>query len=202
MDQLDLIFKLCGMPTEEIWPGCSKLPFFNMITTKGSKRCLREAYKHWPEDALDLVDKLLTLDPSKRISAAEALDAEWFWKEPLPCKPSDIPAFQSASCHEFEAKKRRNDPKRFKGPGGQQLPHHNSNMYPPPPSNYTNGSKRSYGEMTSMGNRNNNNGPNWQPRPSHPPHNNYPPNSGPPPNRPNLPPGQRPPYHGNPNAGR
>ncbi|GKA51028.1 cyclin-dependent kinase C-2-like protein [Tanacetum coccineum] len=37
--------------------------------------------------ALELLEKMLTLDPDKRISAKDALDAEYFWIDPLPCDP-------------------------------------------------------------------------------------------------------------------
>lgn len=37
--------------------------------------------------ALELLEKMLVLDPSQRISAKDALDAEYFWTDPLPCDP-------------------------------------------------------------------------------------------------------------------
>jgi len=75
---------------------------------------------------LDLIDKLLTLDPKKRITASEALDSEYFWTNPLPCDPSDIPSFPTS--HEFQAKKRKQQMhmtgdalKRQRGPGGAPM---------------------------------------------------------------------------------
>ena len=34
--------------------------------------------------ALDLLDKLLTLDPSKRTDSTNALDHDFFWTDPMP----------------------------------------------------------------------------------------------------------------------
>jgi serine/threonine protein kinase len=47
-----------------------------------------------------LIDKLLTLDPKKRITASQALDSEYFWSHPLPSEPSSIPPFPPS--HEFQ----------------------------------------------------------------------------------------------------
>ena len=59
----------------------------------------------FPPEALDLVDRLLTMDPNKRISASEALDSDYFWTEPFPPEPSSLPKYPPS--HEFQAKKRR-----------------------------------------------------------------------------------------------
>lgn len=36
----------------------------------------------------DFLDKMLALDPKKRLSAEDALDHDWFWSDPLPTEPS------------------------------------------------------------------------------------------------------------------
>jgi serine/threonine protein kinase len=41
--------------------------------------------------ALDLLLRLLTLDPAKRISAPEALKHPYFSTFPLPCEPHELP---------------------------------------------------------------------------------------------------------------
>lgn len=124
IDQLEQIYKLCGTPTEENWPDAAKLPWYKSFKLpKVYKRSLKETFRHFPPDALDLVDKLLTLDPKKRITASEALDSEYFWCHPLPCEPSMIPSFPFSS-HEFQAKKRKQQQsqadaiKRQRGPSG------------------------------------------------------------------------------------
>eukprot|EP00271_Cylindrocystis_brebissonii_P001841 TRINITY_DN12144_c0_g1_i1.p1 TRINITY_DN12144_c0_g1~~TRINITY_DN12144_c0_g1_i1.p1 ORF type:complete len:333 (-),score=65.31 TRINITY_DN12144_c0_g1_i1:48-1046(-) len=88
IEQLNLIFNLCGSPDESIWPGVSKLPFFNQFKPERLlKRRLKETYKNFDKHALELVEKMLVLDPSKRISAKDALDADYFWVEPRPSEP-------------------------------------------------------------------------------------------------------------------
>jgi cyclin-dependent kinase 9 len=53
------------------------------------KRKLKERLGIYLKDTngIDLLDKLLTLDPKKRIDSDEALDHDFFWTDPLP---SDI----------------------------------------------------------------------------------------------------------------
>lgn len=41
-------------------------------------------------ETVDLLDKLLTLDPTRRITAVEALDHEWFWSDPMPADPKTL----------------------------------------------------------------------------------------------------------------
>ncbi|CAL5368588.1 unnamed protein product [Camellia sinensis] len=105
-EQLNKIFELCGSPDEIIWPGVSKIPWYNKFKpTRPMKRRVREVFRHFDRHALDLLEKMLTLDPSQRISAKDALDAEYFWTDPLPCDPRSLPKYESS--HEFQTKKKR-----------------------------------------------------------------------------------------------
>jgi serine/threonine protein kinase len=42
----------------------------------------------FPPHAIDLLEKLLQLDPAKRITAAEAMDHDYFWRVQT-CKPRE-----------------------------------------------------------------------------------------------------------------
>ncbi|EYU31006.1 hypothetical protein ABFS82_08G225800 [Erythranthe guttata] len=106
LEQLNKIFELCGSPDELIWPGVSKIPWYNKFKpARQMKKRIRELFRHFDRHALDLLDKMLVLDPSQRISAKDALDAEYFWSDPLPCDPKTLPKYESS--HEFQTKKKR-----------------------------------------------------------------------------------------------
>merc|ERR1719369_1460373 len=75
--QLTLIAQLCGAINEEVWPGVSRLDLFEKLEIpRGSKRRVKERLKPYVKDqyACDLIDKLLSLDPSKRLDADNALN--------------------------------------------------------------------------------------------------------------------------------
>lgn len=89
LDQIDKVFKLVGVPTEETWPDFEKLPsagIFRWKSTKGGPELLQRFPVNSPVggqtfldgNGLDLLTKLLTLDPAKRIGAAKALDHPYF----------------------------------------------------------------------------------------------------------------------------
>ncbi|KAL5663207.1 hypothetical protein ACJX0J_023315, partial [Zea mays] len=91
-EQLTKIFELCGTPDDTIWPGVTKMPWYNNFKPhRPLKRRVKDFFKHFDRHALDLLEKMLTLDPSQRISAKDALDAEYFWTDPLPCDPKSLP---------------------------------------------------------------------------------------------------------------
>ncbi|PSS26579.1 Cyclin-dependent kinase [Actinidia chinensis var. chinensis] len=105
-EQLNKIFELCGSPNEINWPGVSKIPWYNKFKpARQMNKHLREVFRNFDRHALDLLEKMLILDPSQRISAKDALDAEYFWTDPLPCDPKSLPKYESS--HEFQTKKKR-----------------------------------------------------------------------------------------------
>lgn len=102
IDQIDKIFKLLGTPNEQIWkayptlPNVKKVNFvkqpYNNLRSKfpatafGGRPALSEA-------GFDLLNKMLTYDPEKRITAEEALKHEWFKEVPLPKAKELMPTF-------------------------------------------------------------------------------------------------------------
>lgn len=105
MHQLELICRVCGTPNEENFPGISRAPGYKYLAQMQFPRQLRSVYRHLPPDALDLLERLLCLDPRRRIRAQEALRHPFFLNPPAPASPSRICPYDSL--HEYEVKKRR-----------------------------------------------------------------------------------------------
>ncbi|KAK8749713.1 hypothetical protein OTU49_015487, partial [Cherax quadricarinatus] len=108
--QLALITKLCGSITPDVWPSVENYELFNkMDLVKGQQRRVCERLKHYVRDsqALDLLDKLLTLDPSKRTDSSSALDHDFFWTDPMPGDLSKMLSQHTQSMFEYLAPARR-----------------------------------------------------------------------------------------------
>lgn len=73
IDEIFKIFRLHGTPTEETWPGVTKLRDFKTTFPKFKGVALSDATKGMDPLAQDLLSKLIALDPAKRISARLAL---------------------------------------------------------------------------------------------------------------------------------
>jgi cell division cycle 2-like protein len=92
IDQLDKIFRTLGTPNEKIWPDFVTLPGVKCNFVKRPFNKFREKFPAvsfsgrptLSEAGFDLINRLLTYDPDKRISSEEALNHEWFREMPLP----------------------------------------------------------------------------------------------------------------------
>jgi len=81
---LDKAFALLGSPTETHCAFLAKLPKWGALKfTQAHPRpqTLASAFPHAPPEGVDLLGKLLALDPKNRITCKEALDHKFFKKQ-------------------------------------------------------------------------------------------------------------------------
>ncbi|KAM1018607.1 hypothetical protein ACFX13_040830 [Malus domestica] len=78
IDELFKIFRITGTPTEDTWPGVNSLPDFRSSFPKWGAKDLASVVPNLDSAGVDLLSKMLCLDPSKRITARSALEHEYF----------------------------------------------------------------------------------------------------------------------------
>ncbi|MCH99048.1 putative serine/threonine-protein kinase, partial [Trifolium medium] len=111
VEQMHKIFKLCGSPSEEYWQR-KKLPYATSFKPQNAyKRQLADTFKDFPSTALELVDRLLSMEPEQRGTATSALQSEFFTTDPLPCDPSRLPKFPPSK--EFDLKRQNKEAARY-----------------------------------------------------------------------------------------
>ena len=69
IDQIFKIFGFCGTPTESTWPGISKLPDYKPTFPKFKGKKPEQVFNKFDSVGLDLLMKLINIDPGKRINA-------------------------------------------------------------------------------------------------------------------------------------
>ncbi|KAH7440953.1 hypothetical protein KP509_03G017600 [Ceratopteris richardii] len=115
VEQLHKIFKLCGSPTEEYWKK-SKLPHATIFKPQQPyERCIATTFKDFPPSSLELLDKLLAIEPSERGTATQALKSKFFTTTPYACDPSSLPQYPPSK--ELDAKKRDEEIKKQRNVG-------------------------------------------------------------------------------------
>lgn len=101
--QITLIAQLCGNITPDVWEGVDKLELYHKMEIPKGKRRVKERLRHYLKDpyACDLIDKLLSLDPSKRLNADESLNHDFFWTDPMPQSLEKMLATHNQSMFEY-----------------------------------------------------------------------------------------------------
>ncbi|KAI1486219.1 kinase-like domain-containing protein [Biscogniauxia mediterranea] len=94
MHQINLICQAVGTPTEENWPGVTKLPEYTVekevVPIRGRDHYMA-MFGTVGYEGVDLLMKTLVLDPKKRVTARDMLRHEWWHKDPKPTRKQDLP---------------------------------------------------------------------------------------------------------------
>lgn len=96
IEQLHLIARALGTPTEQNWPGVTRLPAYVIGNPENpqpeaDKAFYRQQFYSVSAKGQELMRDMLRLDPRNRISARQALESEWFREDPAPTKPENLP---------------------------------------------------------------------------------------------------------------
>ncbi|KAJ5071608.1 cyclin-dependent kinase 10 [Anaeramoeba ignava] len=97
LDQLSKIFKVLGTPSVKLWPKYPDLPGVKMFQLPQYEyNELQKLFPFLSSDGLDILNRMLTYDFEKRISAKDALLHPYWSQSPLPKDVQMIRTFPSS----------------------------------------------------------------------------------------------------------
>ncbi|OAJ35826.1 hypothetical protein BDEG_20059 [Batrachochytrium dendrobatidis JEL423] len=90
IEQMDAIVRICGSPTVEVWPGVKDLSWHGLLqfakTSRNVEHYMRKL--NMSPMAIDMIDRVLALDPAKRLTVKSVLEHPFFTVEsPISCDP-------------------------------------------------------------------------------------------------------------------
>ena len=92
IDQLGIVIRILGSPTEKVWPGVHELPDFSKITFLDTKPInLESIVPDAPKGAVDLFKEFVKYDGAKRMTARNALQHDYFSTHPLAATLAEMP---------------------------------------------------------------------------------------------------------------
>ena len=95
IEQIGLICRALGTPTEDNWPGVTRLDAYTVPTDQTYPVPKRDTFLGpfgtVGTDGVDLLMKTLVLDPRRRITARAMLSHGWWHAEPRPTPIQDLP---------------------------------------------------------------------------------------------------------------
>ncbi|XP_067946925.1 cyclin-dependent kinase 8-like isoform X2 [Watersipora subatra] len=164
-DQLDRIFNVMGYPQERDWEDIRKMPEFQALQKDFTKNNYvgsslgKYMDKHKIKSdtkAFQLLQRLLTMDPNKRLTSSKAMEDPYFQEDPKPCAdvfeggPIPYPRREFLSDEDNEDKSSSKS-----ATGGANSTHgppvKRGRVVPPSTSSGTMNNYKHHHQMTSMG---------------------------------------------------
>jgi cyclin-dependent kinase 7 len=112
VEQIALICKQIGTPTEDNWPGVTQLREYTVpseVVPVWGKEAYMGRFGAVGADGVDLLVRTVALDPKKRITARQMLEHRWWRTDPKPTRKEDLPRKSSGGEEKMGADlKRRN----------------------------------------------------------------------------------------------
>ncbi|KAL8371424.1 hypothetical protein RB595_001295 [Gaeumannomyces hyphopodioides] len=112
VDELTKIFELCGVPTEDSWPGFRRLPNARSLRLPPASlptgSLIRARFPLLTAAGSALLSGLLSLDPARRVTAKDMLTHDYFKQDPKPKRETMFPTFPSKAG--LERRRRRDTP--------------------------------------------------------------------------------------------
>ena len=112
LEQLRVIFNATGTPSATRWPAHRQLPHYKTMMPRDElPNIFRQKYgprMQAHHGAIDLVERLLHIDPEARTSASTAVQQSYFYTSPMPpANLRELGELPSHGLHEFQTKRRR-----------------------------------------------------------------------------------------------
>eukprot|EP00040_Diaphanoeca_grandis_P039406 m.258965 g.258965 ORF g.258965 m.258965 type:complete len:735 (-) comp37392_c0_seq1:155-2359(-) len=111
INQIKIIFKLLGTPSEAIWKGFNDLPIVKKVNFQQFPYSeLLKKFSFLTQNGYDLLESMLRYDPEKRARAIDSLSHKYFLESPKPCPPDMFPHWPAKSEGGGDKKGRKSPP--------------------------------------------------------------------------------------------